>query len=88
MLGDHSQALSDYEQAIQIDPNSVEAYINRAIVYANIGEYEKARHDFKAALALGLPPDDTMYGLYDPGGKRIGVCFGRRGRGFQDWGVG
>jgi hypothetical protein len=36
-----TSALSDYDQSIKLDPKSMEAYINRAIVYANIGSMRR-----------------------------------------------
>ena len=53
-------AVSDYTQAIELDPDGMDAaiYNNRGTDYFNLGEYEQAIVDYNHALALG--PDDEV----------------------------
>ncbi len=45
-------ALSDYNQAIRINPNFALAYANRGILYAILGQSEKAKIDLQQAAIL------------------------------------
>jgi tetratricopeptide (TPR) repeat protein len=51
-LANYQQAIADYDQAIQINPTYVDAYINRGITYNAIGEYERAIGDFDKAIEI------------------------------------
>lgn len=46
------QAAGELEQAAMIDPTFVAAQYNLGIVYKKLGEYEKAREQFKKVLVL------------------------------------
>lgn len=48
-MGQQNKALSDYCKAIQLKPNYAEAYNNRAVLYADMGQEEEA-----------LPPTTTV----------------------------
>lgn len=48
--GDLDRAISDFNQAIIIDPNHEWAYYNRGITYATKGENANAIADFKKVL--------------------------------------
>jgi Flp pilus assembly protein TadD len=47
------RAVSDYNKALEINPNDAEAYYNRGIAYDNKKEYEKSWEDVNMAHALG-----------------------------------
>jgi Tfp pilus assembly protein PilF len=40
--GDLDRAIADYDEAIELDPNYTEAYINRGVVYKNKGDLDRA----------------------------------------------
>jgi tetratricopeptide (TPR) repeat protein len=50
-------AISEYAEAIHLDPLHAPAYINRGIAYAELGETQRAIQDFDAAISLN--PDDA-----------------------------
>src|SRR3989339_240809 len=50
--GVYNKALSDYEQAIKIDPNCYEAYYNRGITYQTISKYDEALLDYDQAIKI------------------------------------
>ena len=52
--GKLNEAIAEYTKAIELKPNFVEAYNNRASVYTEMGEYEKAVADCDKILELGL----------------------------------
>jgi len=49
-----TDAISQYTQAININPNYVDAYIDRGASKANIGQYDAAIKDYKKAEELGF----------------------------------
>jgi tetratricopeptide (TPR) repeat protein len=52
--GDIEGAFADFNEAIRIDPNMAEAYMNRGSIYAASQEYDKAIEDSTKALDLNL----------------------------------
>jgi tetratricopeptide (TPR) repeat protein len=55
-LHDLDAALMDFHRAIVRDPQNFRAYMNRATVYKNIGQFNLAMQDLLAALRIN--PDD------------------------------
>ncbi len=51
-LGRVEEALTEYEHAIQLDPNYPETYFNRGYAYKVLGESEKAIADFEKFLSF------------------------------------
>ena len=49
---DFDQALSDYSEAIRLDPNYAHAYLNRGVMLADKRELDRAIVDFAAAIRL------------------------------------
>jgi tetratricopeptide (TPR) repeat protein len=49
-IGNLQDALKDYDRAIKIDPNNIEAYMKRGCLYLQLGEYFKAIADFEQVL--------------------------------------
>jgi len=47
-------AIKDYTRVIQLKPKSGEGYANRAFVYAQIGDHDKACIDLHKAASLGI----------------------------------
>jgi tetratricopeptide (TPR) repeat protein len=51
---EYDLALADYDRAIEIDPRSAVAYLNRAALFLQMGDRARATADYRQALAL--PP--------------------------------
>lgn len=45
-------AIYEFNQVIEINPNSVEAYSHRGKAYSEVGQYEKAKADLNKVLQL------------------------------------
>ena len=58
--GDYNAALKNFNKAIEIDPQSVEAYNNRGIVLGILGDHFRAIQDFNMAIDLN-PFDSEAY---------------------------
>ncbi|MGO9691295.1 MAG: tetratricopeptide repeat protein, partial [Syntrophobacteraceae bacterium] len=52
-LGDHRQAISDYDKAIAIHPDTAQAYNSRGVAYIKLGNYRHAIEDLKTAARFG-----------------------------------
>src|SRR4030042_768531 len=50
--GQYDNALSDYNKALEINPNYAEAYYNRGTTYGKKGQYDNAISDFNKALEI------------------------------------
>ena len=75
-LRDFSGAISDYTKEIEINPNSAEAYINRAISKAQLGNKKGACEDVmkvKEMVRLGAFEDKLLL-EYKAGEVRKVVC--------------
>jgi tetratricopeptide (TPR) repeat protein len=46
------KAISDYNEAIRLDPSDAAAYDNRGVAYSRAGDYNKADADFATAKRL------------------------------------
>jgi Flp pilus assembly protein TadD len=51
-LTQHIEAIKDFDQAIQLDPNFAIAYYNRGSSYQVLGQYEHANQDYDRAIQL------------------------------------
>ena len=47
------KAMSDFDKAIELDPEIAEAYVGRAICWKNLGDIDKAKIDLAKAKQLG-----------------------------------
>ncbi len=47
-----SQAMADYDKAIELNPKAADAYSGRAAIFSDRGEYDRAITDFDKAIAL------------------------------------
>jgi len=56
---DMDRAISDWDKAIELDPDFSAVYYNRGIAYANRGETQNAIADFKKVLEL-CSADETL----------------------------
>ena len=50
--GDYDRAISDYTQAIKIDPNCALAYYNRGNSYKDKGDFDQAVRDYNKAIEI------------------------------------
>ena len=57
-------AISDFDNALRLDPGKAEIYSNRGNVYADLGDFNRAIADYDEALRL------------DPG---LAIAYGNRG---------
>jgi tetratricopeptide (TPR) repeat protein len=58
--GEYDQAISHFNNAIEINPRYIKAYNNRGIVYRLKGQYDKAISDFNKAIEIN-PLDAEGY---------------------------
>ncbi len=58
--GEYDKALSDFNKAIELDPDDYSAYCNRGSVYERKGEYARALSDYNKAVELN-PKDPVIY---------------------------
>jgi tetratricopeptide (TPR) repeat protein len=57
----YTRAITDFNQAIRIDPNNKIAYKERGLMYKEQGDYDRAIADYEAALRIN-PNDATVKG--------------------------
>lgn len=50
--GDHKEAIKDFDQALQLDPNNADAYGNRCVARYKLGDKHGAIEDCQKAAAL------------------------------------
>jgi Flp pilus assembly protein TadD len=50
--GDYDGAIADYTEAIRLQPNYADAFINRGIAYDSVKQYDKALSDLNEAIRL------------------------------------
>ena len=66
--GNYEQAILEYTNAIELDPNFADAYYNRGIAYKNKGEFDNAIADYSRAIELD--PNHT-WAYYNRGNAYI-----------------
>lgn len=59
-MGNTSAALSLYNEAIDIDPNFLDAHLKRAFVYSMLNQHEKAILDYDKIVELN-PQNSNIY---------------------------
>ncbi|HSN33346.1 MAG TPA: type IV pilus biogenesis/stability protein PilW [Ideonella sp.] len=70
--GQSATALDEVQRALQANPNSVEAYNLRGLIYARLGDDAQAEESFRQALRISPRDGDTLhnYGWYQCEQKR------------------
>jgi tetratricopeptide (TPR) repeat protein len=58
--GDWDRAIAGFDEAIQINPNSHDAYYDRGIAYGRKGDYDRTIKDLSQAILLD-PKDTSAY---------------------------
>ena len=56
-----AEAIAEHEEAVELDPDIVQARINLVILYGRMGNFEKASEHYKAALETGAPYAELHY---------------------------
>jgi tetratricopeptide (TPR) repeat protein len=79
-LGQTERAIQDFDEAIKLDPNSVQGFYNRAIAYFRIHQTDRAVRDFDQAIKLD--PNNT-YALTNRG--VVYAAAGQYARALQDF---
>lgn len=69
--GDNGEALMSFEEALKLNPRSVEAKVGKGIALGRLGEYSKAEKALREALPLNPNPARVHY--------ELGVLCERRG---------
>ena len=49
---DYEAAISDFDQALQLNPKLADAYYNRGLAYTKLGQYQEAIEDYTEALEI------------------------------------
>ena len=63
------RALSDFNQAIRIDPNTLQAYIMRGGIFSGSGRNDQAIADFRKALELDPANENVKKNLRELGAQ-------------------
>jgi tetratricopeptide (TPR) repeat protein len=61
VAGNYEAAGRAYDQAILVQPEYAKAYINRSIIYVQLGRYGRAANDLKMAVALNPGKENIYY---------------------------
>jgi len=49
---DLDKAISDYTEAIRLNPNNAEIYYNRGVGYGEKGDYDRTIADYESAMRI------------------------------------
>lgn len=71
MLGEYENALKDYGESIDLNPEYNEAYNNRGLIYIKFGMHEEAIRDY--TKAIDISPHILVY-------KNRGIAYGMSGK--------
>lgn len=69
MMGNHERALADIEKAIEVDPDFLRAYVNRAAYYLNLDRVSEAKEELQQVLSRD--PDDATRELAE---RYLAMC--------------
>jgi tetratricopeptide (TPR) repeat protein len=54
-LGDFERAMAEFDRSISLCPDNAWVYFNRAMIYENKGQLEKAKSDYELSLQKNMP---------------------------------
>ncbi len=80
ILDKYEDAIEDYDEAIRLNPDLMEAYVNRAICYIHLDDYKESLSDLNKAIKL----DPTNYMAYTSRGSVLSRL-GRQNEAFSDF---
>lgn len=60
-LGDYARAITDYQQAIKINPDYADAYFHCGNAHFDLGDYEAAIDDFSQVIKISYNYSDAYY---------------------------
>jgi len=69
---DYQEAISDYMQAITLNPQNPLSYLYRGYAYKKIGEYEKALADYKKVIDIDSDAFYYVLGTQVPLYRKLG----------------
>ena len=69
--GDHDRAITDYNEAIRLDPKDANAYVTRGNAYDEKGDHDRAITDYNEAIRFD-PQDFNAY-------SNRGVAYANKG---------
>nr|MDJ0659935.1 tetratricopeptide repeat protein [Crocosphaera sp.] len=61
MKEEYQKAITDYNQAISLNPNDADAYYNRGFAYSQLGENQKAIADYNQTISLNPNYTNAYY---------------------------
>jgi len=65
--GEYDRAIQDYDQAIQLEPDSALAYYDRGNAYDSKGEYDRAIANYDLVIQLAPQGDHAYYAYFGRG---------------------
>jgi len=60
-VGNHAQAIEDFDRAIEINPKDANAYQNLGVTYAKLGNHRQAIEDFDRAIEINPEYAEAYY---------------------------
>lgn len=70
--GSYDEAIKEYKEAIEVDPNHVNSHLNLGAVYAKTGMFEEAKKEYEFVLRLNNMHIKAHYNL--------GILLAREGK--------
>jgi Tfp pilus assembly protein PilF len=68
-INDFKAAAGDLDEAVQLEPQNVKAWVSRGLAYERMGEKEKAAGSYAKALNIKQDYDQAKQGFARVGGK-------------------
>ena len=68
-VGDLKAAASDFDDAVQIEPQSVKAWTSRGFAYERLGDKERAAGSYARALNINQSYEPARTGFARVGGR-------------------
>ena len=62
LMGAFDRAMSDYDQAVRLDPRSATNFYSRGLAYSSKGQWRRAIEDYNEAIKLNQGLAAAFYG--------------------------
>ena len=59
MMGKYKEAINDFDEALRLNPSSINTYMNRSLAWKGLGNYAAALQDALTAKQKGNPVDEN-----------------------------